>query len=49
MILSAIAARLKQRARTDFKERHYAAALIVQVVAWYLQCALSYRDIEKLF
>ncbi len=36
MILSAIAAKLKQRAKGDFKGRHYEAALIVQAVSWYL-------------
>jgi len=49
MILSAIAAKLKQRARADFKGRHYEAALIVQAVSWYLRYPLSYRDIEELF
>lgn len=33
MILSAIAAKLKQRAKGDFKGRHYEAALIVQAVS----------------
>ena len=33
MILSAIAAKLKQRAEGDFKGRHYEAALIVQAVS----------------
>ena len=32
MILSAIVAKLKQRARADFRGRHY----IVQAVSWYL-------------
>ena len=49
MILSAIAAKLKQRARTDFKGRHYEVALIVQAVAWYPRYPLSYRDIKELF
>ena len=49
MILSAIAAKLKQRAKADFKDRHYEAALIVQAVSWYLRYPLSYRDIEELF
>jgi IS6 family transposase len=49
MILSAIAAKLKQRSKADFKGRHYEAALIVQAVAWYLRYPLSYRDIEELF
>ena len=49
MILNAIAAKLKRRARDDFKGRHYEAALIVQAVSWYLRYALSYRDIEELF
>ena len=49
MILSAIAAKLKQRAKADFKGRHFEAALIVQAVSWYLRYPLSYRDIEELF
>ncbi len=49
MILSAIAAKPKQRAKADFKSRHDAAALIVQAVSWYLRYPLSYRDIEELF
>ncbi|MBX9933438.1 MAG: IS6 family transposase [Methylobacterium sp.] len=49
MILFAIAAKLKQRAKADFKGRHYEAALIVQAVSWYLRYPLSYRDIEELF
>ena len=49
MILSAIAAKLKRRAKSDFKGRHFEAALIVQAVSWYLRYALSYRDIEELF
>src|SRR3954471_3455664 len=49
MILSAIAAKLKQRAKADFRGRHYEAALIVQAVSWYLRYPLSYRDIEELF
>jgi transposase, IS6 family len=49
MILSAIAAKLKQRAKADFKGRHHEAALIVQAVSWYLRYRLSYRDIEELF
>jgi IS6 family transposase len=49
MILSAIAAKLKQRAKGDFKGRRYVAALIVQAVAWYLRYPLGYRDIEKRF
>jgi transposase, IS6 family len=49
MILSAIAAKLKQRARADFRGRHHEAALIVQAVSWYLRYPLSYRDIEELF
>jgi len=39
--MSLIAAKLKQRARADFKGRHYEAALIVQAVAWYLRYLLS--------
>jgi transposase, IS6 family len=49
MILSAIAAKLKQRAKADFKGRHFEAGLIVQAVSWYLRYPLSYRDIEELF
>jgi IS6 family transposase len=49
MILSAIAAKLKQRAQRDFRGRHDEAALIIQAVAWYLRYPLSYRDIEELF
>ena len=49
MILSVITAKLKQRAKADFKGRHYEAALIVQAVSWYLRYPLSYRDIEELF
>jgi len=49
MILSAIAAKLKQRAESDFKGRHYEVALIVQAVSWYLRYPLSYLDIEELF
>ena len=37
MILSAIAAKLKQRAKADFRGRHFEAALIVQAVSWYLR------------
>src|SRR3954454_8368662 len=49
MILSAIAAKLKRRAKADFKGRHFQAALILQAVSWYLRYPLSYRDIEELF
>ena len=49
MILSAIAAKLKQRAKADFRGRHFEAALIVQAVSWYLRYPLSYRGIEELF
>ncbi|MHC2086604.1 IS6 family transposase [Methylobacterium sp. CM6244] len=49
MILSAIAAKLTQRVKSDFMGRHYEAALIVQAVSWYLRYPLSYRDIEELF
>ena len=45
MILSAIAAKMRQCAKADFKGRHYKAALIVQAVAWYLRYPLSYRNI----
>src|SRR3954453_18907986 len=49
MILSAIAKKLRRRAKDDFKGRHFEAALIVQAVSWYLRYPLSYRDIEELF
>jgi IS6 family transposase len=49
MMLSAIAAKLKQRSKADFKGRHHEAALIVQAVSWYLRYPLSDRDIEELF
>ena len=49
MILSAIAAKLKRRAKADFKRRHFEGAMIVQGVSWYLRYPLSYRDIEELF
>jgi transposase, IS6 family len=48
MILNAIAAKLKRRAKHDFKGRHFEAALIVQAVSWYLRYPLSYRDIEEM-
>jgi hypothetical protein len=44
MILSAIAAKLKQRAKGDFKGRHYEAALIVQAVSWYLRYGQNERN-----
>lgn len=47
MILSTRAAKLKQRAKADFRGRHYEAALIVPAVSWYLRDPLSYRDIEE--
>src|SRR3954467_10065631 len=49
MILSAIAEKLKRRAKDDFKGRHFGATLILQAVSWYLRYLLSYRDIEELF
>src|SRR4051794_8167596 len=49
MILSAIAEKLKRRAKDDFKGRHFEATLILQAVSWYLRYPLSYRDIEELF
>src|SRR4051794_26437433 len=49
MILNAIAAKLKRRAKADFKGRHFEATLIIQAVSWYLRYPLSYRDIEELF
>ena len=48
MILNAIAAKLCNRAKDDFKGRHFEAALIVQAVSWYLRYPLSYRDIEEM-
>jgi hypothetical protein len=48
MILSAIAARLKRRAKNDFKGRHFEATLIIQAVSWYLRDPLSDRDIEEM-
>src|SRR3954453_11613857 len=49
MLLSAIAEKLKRRAKGDFKGRHFEATLILQAVSWYLRYPLSYRDIEELF
>src|SRR5215217_5151255 len=49
MILSAIAEKLKRRAKGDFKGRHLEASLILQAVSWFLRYLLSYRDIEELF
>src|SRR4051795_5480782 len=49
MILSAIAEKLKRRAKDDFKGRHFEPTLILQAVSWYLRYPLSYRDIEELF
>ena len=49
MILNTIAAKLKRRAKDDFKGRHFEATLILQAVSWYLRYPLSYRDIEELF
>src|SRR5690349_7113974 len=48
MILSALAEKLKRRAKDDFKGRHYEATLILQAVSWYLRYALSYRNIEEM-
>jgi transposase-like protein len=48
MILSANAAKLKQRAKADFRGRHFQTALIVQAVSWNLRYLLSYRDIEEM-
>src|ERR671913_152608 len=36
------------RAHGIFKGRHFEAALILQVVSWYLRYPLSYRDIEEM-
>ncbi len=49
MILNALVERLKRRAKSDFKGRHFEATLILQAVSWYLRYPLSYRDIEELF
>ena len=49
MILSTIAAKLKQRSKADFKGRHSEAARIGQAVSWDLRDPLSCRDIEELF
>ena len=49
MILNALVDKLKQRARGDFKGRHFEAWLIIQAVSWYLRYPLSYRDLESLF
>ncbi len=49
MILHAIAVKLRQRSKADFKGRHFEASLIVQAVSWYLRYPLSYRDIEEIF
>ena len=49
MILNALVEKLKRQSKHDFKGRHFEAALILQVVAWYLRYPLSYRDIEELF
>ena len=43
MILSAIAEKLKRRAKDDFKGRHFEATLILQAVSWYLRYPMSYR------
>lgn len=48
MILSAVAAKLKPRAKADCRGRHFEAALIVLAVSWSLRYPLSYRDIEEM-
>ena len=49
MILNALAEKLKQRAKGDFKGRHFGDWLIIQAVSWYLRYPLSYRDLASLF
>lgn len=49
MILSATTAKLKQRAKADFRGRHFETTLFVQAMSWYPRYALNYRDIEELF
>jgi transposase, IS6 family len=49
MILTALAERLKRRAKDDFKGRHFEPWLIIQAVSWYLRYPLSCRDVESLF
>ncbi len=43
MILSAIAAKLKQRAKANFRGWHFEAALIVQAMSWYHGAGASQR------
>ena len=49
MILTALAEKLKRRAKDDFKGRHFEPWLIIQAVSWYLRYPLSCRDVESLF
>src|SRR4051812_43288061 len=49
MILSALAEKLKRRAKDDFKGRHYEVTLILQAVSWSLRYPLGDRAIEALF
>ncbi|KQP87250.1 hypothetical protein ASF57_24010 [Methylobacterium sp. Leaf117] len=49
MNLPTVAAKREQRAKADFKGRHYEATLIVQPVSWYLRHPLSYCDIKEPF
>src|SRR5215213_8344342 len=49
MILSALAEKLKRRAKDDFKGRHYEVTLILQAVSWSLRYPVGDRAIEKLF
>lgn len=44
--LNAIAEKLEDQSKDDFKGRHFEAWLIVQAVNWYLRYSLSYRDLE---
>ena len=37
MILTALAEKLKRRAKDDFKGRHFEPWLIIQAVSWYLR------------
>jgi len=43
MILSAIAEKLKCRAKGDFKGRHFEATLILQAVSWYIAAVVGFE------
>ena len=49
MILTALAEKLKRRAKDDFKGRHFEPWLIIQADSWYQCYLLSCRDVESLF